>query len=215
MPETLKYSALITPDELKADAINSLKFDPTATTVVDGLGVSYKDVTIRAIHSVTDSIEQHLDRKLIVTRNNDDIQDHQWDYNKALDKWQHYSRHYPLVEIETANVTISNDKVRMLAGVKKGEVDYFAGYRRADQALADLQAELPDLDTLPEILPGDINRVAFRLVMYELSQAKQNSFAVQTRTQVVGQTQTEITKERATYYEDELSKLDGYQYITL
>lgn len=213
MPETSQYTDLLIPAELKVDALRSLDIDVTDATQQSDMGGSYQDAAILAIRDVTEAIESYLDRKLMVRKWDVDIQRWQWEENKALGKVQHLPGHWPVVQVETAGVTISNDGVRLLAGDRKDEAELYAGYKRRDQALADLQGELPALTETPDELPYDIRRVAMRLVMYELTQALQNTYAVSSVTKTAGGATAEITKARADVYAEELARLSTHRRL--
>lgn len=213
MAETLRYTDLITPDDVKLDAINSLGIDVTDATTVSGLDGSYKDAAINTIKDVTEAIESYLDRKLIVRKWDIDIPVWKWEDNKALDDMQHYPRHWPVVQVVTSGVSISNDGVRLLSNTTQDEVEFYAGYRRREQDLTALQNDLASLTSLPAELPYDIRRVAFRLVMYELSMAQQNIYALSSVTKTAGGATAEITKARSDVYGEELSKLHSHRRV--
>ncbi|WP_441001308.1 hypothetical protein [Fodinibius sp. SL11] len=220
MTETLQYTDLLTPAELKVDALSSLGIDVTDETNVSGLGGSYKDATIRAIQDVTGSIEEYLDRKLIVRKHNIDIPSFKWANNNALDKQQYYPPQWPVVQVVTSGVDISNDSERFLSTASKSEVEFYAGYKRRDQNVGnddsdDISNEdgLSGLSETPENLPSDIRRVAVSLVMYELMRAKQGTIAMSSVTKTAGNATAEITKVRQDVYEDELSKLHSHRRI--
>lgn len=224
MAETLAYTDIITPEDIRVDAYQSLQINVTDPNTIQGLGASYRDLAIRACQDVTSEIEAYLDRKLIVRKHTIRVPKYKWEYQEHYEDYVHLPRHWPIVQIETSDVTAGNYNIRLLAATQKKEVEYYAGYRRPDETLDVLkgaagsfnyqQGDLTGLDTLPELLPKAIKRVAFRLVMYELTQAKQNSFATSSQTQVIGNTQTQmITETRRDYYENELSKLDNFKYL--
>lgn len=213
MAEDSKYTDLLTPDELKVDALSSLGIDITDKTTVSGLGGSYQDAAILTIRDVTEAIESYLDRKLIVRKHKIDIRSHKWADNDALDEMQYYPPEWPVVQIETSGVEISNDSERFLSDTKKDEVEFYAGYKRRDQTLSNLQDELSDLDETPEDLPYDIRRVAVRLVLYELTQVKQGTVATSSVTKTAGNATSEITKARTDVYDDELQKLHDERWV--
>lgn len=220
MSETAQYTDLLTVDELKVDALNALNIDVTDSSTVSGMGGSYKDAAILAIRDVTDQIQRYLDRKLIVRKWDIDIPSYKWAYNASLEKDQYYPPQYPIVQVDTSGVTISNDSVRLLAATEKKEVVYYAGYKRRDQTVGggsnDIDTAANGLDGLtgtPDDLPHNIRRVAFRLVMYELTMALQNTYATASTTKTTGQMTSEITKARTDVYEQELSKLHSHRRI--
>lgn len=220
MDETLKYTDLITPDELKVDALSSLGIDVTDAATVSGLGGSYKDAAIMAIRDVTDEIEAYLDRKLIVRKYDIDIPAYKWAENEPLDKMEYYPPNWPVVQVVTSGVSISNDSERLLSGAKKDEVEYYGGYKRREQTVGDdgtndldSEAGLSGLTETPDDLPGAIRRVATRLVMYELMQVKQGTIATASVTKTAGNATAEITRARTDVYEEELAKLHSYRRV--
>lgn len=220
MPETSRYTDLLTPDDIKVDALNALSIDVTDTTDVSGMGGSYKDAAILAIRDVTGAIESYLDRKLIVRKWDTDIESFKWDENKALDKMQYYPDQWPVVQVETSGVSASNDGVRLLSSTNKDEVVFYGGYKRREQTVGDdgtndLDSEtgLSGLTETPDDLPYDIRRVAFRLVMYELTMAVQNTFATSSVTKKTGQATAEITRSRTQVYDEELQKLHSHRRV--
>lgn len=220
MPEQSEYTDLLTPAELKVDALRSLGIDVTDTTEVSGLGGSYQDAAILAIRDVTEAIESYLDRRLIVRKHDIDIPSHKWAENNALDDMQYYPPNWPVVQVETSGVSISNDSERFLSNTKKDEVEFYAGYKRRDQTVGDggdndLTAEdgLSGLTETPDELPYDIRRVAVRLVMFELMQTKQGTIATASVTKTAGSATAEITKSREDVYSKELEKLHDKRWV--
>jgi hypothetical protein len=217
----LAYTDLLTPSDIKLKAFNSLSIDVTSENDEIGIGQSYKDLCIDAIQDVTDAIESYLDRTLIVRKVDIDIPDYKWTENEALEKMQFYPAHNPIVQVATSGVSASNDKNRLLANSEANEVTYYGGYKRKEQTVGedestDIDSAANGLDELTETppnCPNDIQRVAFRLVMYELTMAEQNSFAVASSTKKSGQATTEFTRSRQDVYDQELEKLYNYRRV--
>jgi hypothetical protein len=220
MPETLRYTDLITPDDVKRDAANALNIDVTDENQVSGLGASWKDACLIAIRDVSEAIESYLDRKLIVRKWEIDVQEWQWELNRALDAYQHMPAHWPVVQVETAGVSASNDAFRLLSAAKMAEVALYAGYKRREQTVGGAEHNiataangLEGLTETPPDLPYDIRRVAQRLVMYELTPARQNTSAVSSVTKTAGGATAEITKTAEDVYGRELGKLHQHRRV--
>lgn len=197
----VSFDALITVDELQEATFGSYSID---------LANNYNAAVSRKIENVSALIEQYLDRKLIVSkhtvfpywteRDNDDYQ------------FAYVVKEYPIVEIVTSDVNKIDD-LRIGANNKIDEVEYYAGYKREDQTLSDLQAEFSGLSNTPKNLHPAIKEVAIALTLYEINRAMNRAYGYGTRTTTNGQMSTEIVKERDNVYEHELSKLKTLRYI--
>lgn len=205
---------IITPDEIKRDAINSLSIDVTDATSVSGIDGSYKEVAEQLITDTSRLIDSYLNKRVIVDRYQPDIYSDLWEYDSRKGKYFYYAT-YPVVQVDTTGCTISNDKLRILSGEVENELDYYAGYKRSDQTLSDLQSQFASLTGTPDNLPDDIRRVCQKIVMFELDMAINNTYAQSSRTQTMGNATSEITRLQTDFVESELGKLYRYKQLAI
>lgn len=210
----MAFYDIITPDDLKRDAINSLNIDVTDETVIDGIGKTYKQVSESIISDVSGMIDTYLNRKVIVDEYDLDTDKVEWQYNDDLGKYFYYGV-FPVVQVESSGATISRDNLRILSGEIERKLNYFAGWKRPEQDLSALQDEHSDLDTLPEDIPFDIRRACQRICMYELGQALNNTYAERQRTQNTGQATTEITQVDPDFVWKELKRIHKYKILVV
>jgi hypothetical protein len=163
------YSDLITTSEFELESEDFADFDLADTGTLAALGAIISDVT--AI------IEGHLDRRLIVRPYTIYANYEDWTYDPARALWWMYAPQWPAVEVDTAGVTIGRSMnaretgdILLYASRYQGAIVYYAGYRRSDQDLTELQAEsgLSTLGTLPDALPYDLRSAAIEACMYKL-----------------------------------------------
>lgn len=163
----------------------------------DQFNIDVWDGAVLAIVDVTDRIERYLNRHLIVRpphaqRFRMDVEyfDQDWREQSGYETASGaplslaYSREWPLLQVTAVDQAATYNSFIQFVDKRKRfafnlenldgypyMIQYYAGYKRRDQALADLQAADPDLAALteePEDLPGLIRRVAIRLTVAEI-----------------------------------------------
>ena len=193
----IAYTALVTAPEVIADALQS-------TTLSEW---DDNDAVVRAIEDVTSTIEEHLGRDLIVREQTLRFHQSQWRTDQryiaqeALDlTYVAFAGQWPVLEVlevdgdsaKAAHMQIFDDGRKI--GYESSTVVYqhpayvkvFAGYRRRDQDIAALQAELATLTVLPPQLPGKIRKAAAELALHRLFAAESKQFGTGRRMQQVG-----------------------------
>lgn len=122
---------------------------------------------------------------------------------------------WPVVQAETTGLSVG-PKPHLLKtndeDADAGTFEYFAGYRRQDQDLSALQAELSDLTTLPDVLPPDIRRCAFALATYELVRAAEGTIG-RRRVQTSGPVSITVDSADRGFPERELKRIDNYRKV--
>ena len=175
------YSALLIAQDVADHAEESFELDITETktlAVVESL-----------IGQVTGMLEGAigLNRNLIARKYDHYFELEDWEYSSARTLWETTVNQYPVVEIDTAGFTagiskhaFNNEADRILYTSRHcGLIEYYAGYARTEQVLADFtdggtgQGSLTDLGTLPPTLPDDIRNVAINGVLMLLAERRQ------------------------------------------
>jgi hypothetical protein len=197
----MAFTDLITGAEVVTDAINSTR-----------VGAADAEMTA-AITDVTSMIEEELNRTFIVRSFRLRIKPSDWCIderyiNSDLEPiYVFRPKDFPVVEILAAqNGTVTDVSAFEILedghligldldnhddGTLPVNLDVFAGYRRSDQNLEALQAELATLTATPDVLPAIVRRTASELVLRRLTLAETKMLAGISRTQVVaGQTVT-------------------------
>lgn len=220
----MAYTNLITIDELDSDAVSSLDVTGDVPYAAE-----------RAIEDVTALIEAHLDRKLIAREHlmlGRDIE-LEYDYDVSSDatsRYSFYAAEWPVLEAkevtpEDFSLDVHPDERRFYTEIPMGtgagrirRVRYFAGYRRADQKLDDLPTgdgeALDGLSEEPPVLPSDIRRVAGRLALHVLTDAKKGTIGRRSVDYSLGDGNG-VTVEGATegFVQGELRKLDRHRSL--
>ena len=220
MSTPLPYTALLTAAETVRDAVDS-------TALKAGTD---DDVIHQAVIDLTDLVETYLDRTLIVRLCTQFVCAYEWERlpGDPSNRYVAWARQWPLVEItDPAEVSIHPARKTQFITDSPGdkEISYFAGFRRADQDLAVLQAAtdpddpaltpLADLTVLPPLLPGAIRGVCLELVLHRLFQAEGKQFGTgQTRQQIgSGQMVTVQATDRG-FVERVLKRLSTHRYLS-
>jgi len=206
----MAYDDLITFKRLRqANAGNAvgelLEIGPEAKTVISG---------------VSSLIRSRLGRVVIVQKVSQRIAPHDWtdDETTRGSEVRAYADEQPLVEVtSTGDVTASDLSIRTKStfqapGVVLGQVDYFAGWRRPGQEMADLPTgsdeALEGLSELPPELPGVFAEVAANVTMHVLKNRDENLGQRSTRT--IGGQETVIEGADPGFLDRELSRLSKY-----
>lgn len=205
----MSYTDLIPYEDFARDTLQGVE--------LDGMGSAIE----AAITDATAQIETHLNRKLIVREHIQPIANGEWLPNEYDDPdliegtrlaW---ADQWPIVQVETAGVSTFADNRRLKVDADDadpGSYTYFAGYRRQDQDLSALQAELSDLTTLPDVLPPDIRRCAFALATYELVRAAEGTIG-RRRVQTSGPVSITVDSADRGFPERELKRIDNYRKV--
>ena len=165
----LNYDAIMSVEDVQKELRDSVP------------GLDFSDATDllfieTIIGEVTRSIESILDRNIIVIQHRQYTQYSHWRYDNARGSYWVYADAMPIVEIDTAgfssgksNASRLNDIITYSSGFS-GAITYYSGWKRPEQTLSDLNAELPDLGTLPSNVPEDIRSVAIQGIMHRISE---------------------------------------------
>lgn len=198
---------MVTIDELKRDAVGSLDIDLTDQTVNPDIGFSYKEVSEDAVKDASSDIDSYLDKSVMISKHTEFIRKDDWYYNEARNKYEHIPNNYPIVQSTT-----EFDGIYLLSDSRPSEVTYYAGYRRSDQTLGDLQETLPELTNLPPILPGTIRRVCVNLALYYIVEAYDRLIPYESMEKNMGGAISTIRKDIGSP-ERQLSKLEGWRRL--
>lgn len=137
----------------------------------------------KLISNASDSIETYLNKKLSPT-----------DYKEYPDDWEAFHGKFKMIPARTPVIDCEGAEVVgnsfLLFDEVEESITYKAGY---------------------EIIPEDIKRVCFNLVMFEWGRVSSNSYAQSVRTVVTGSATAEITKAPKDFYADELKRLHKYK----
>lgn len=208
----LSYTALITASEVETAAMSNF-------SEVDFTG-SDQDHVEDIIEDVTDSIEQYLDRRVIVRKYKDQpVPAWRWNYDEIREDYVHMPPNRPIVQVETDGVSVGTDEhgedVYLLSGnTQEEEVTFYAGYKRGGQTLSDLQSAIDDtLDTTPDDIPGAIRRAALKLVLYEIDLELQAMHAKSSRDVNNAGSLITLNQPRTDVYEQELDKIAQYRNL--
>lgn len=207
---------LITPLELKSHALNSFTVDLTdeaAQTSLDGR--SYKEVTVEVIEDVSSQIQQELGRNLIVKKHPERVHDSRWEETGS--KFLLYTPERPLIKAEDGNgnaldVTETAIEVDSIPE----QVTYWAGYRRKDQSLQDIQAigdsiTQEEYDNI-EILPQVLRRETIKLCIYELKIVLSNLIGFSVLTKQSGGVESNIQR-REDQFHSTMQRLDTFRNL--
>lgn len=174
------YSALLIADDISDEGEFAFPFDISDDNTLE---------TVEAlIQGVTGIMEgaAGLGRNLIVREYTHYFRYHDWDYDEARCMYFVRAPQWPVVEIETSGFT-AGDSMHSWQGESNlilytsrfsGVINYFAGYKRAEQTLGNLtdggagEGSLT-LTTLPPDLPYDIRSKAINAVLKELAERRQ------------------------------------------
>lgn len=182
---TLTAAGAATPSSDMAQPYTDLVTAAEVAAASGSLSIDLQDAPTEArveslCQAVTDEIEQHLDRELIVRAVTMRTPVDRWRTSpREAGGFEIYAPAWPVVEASTAGVTLGKARPGgqlLYAESREREIAGFAGFRRADQVLSgagqgqtNLQSEdgLGDLSTLPPLIPGLIRQVAIDLVLMD------------------------------------------------
>lgn len=223
----LSYKALVTLAEFRANIFNA---DATAADT------SHNDAIDDVIENVTERIEAYLRRRLIVRRHRDYYESLNWFIDRSQNQESDtvksvYLQQWPVVQVidilpsDVTNPSIHNDGRRVyttdtnLSEAYNGieEVEYYAGYKRADQTdLSTIQADNGATD-LSELtaggyallveLPWDIRQVANRLCLYEIANIASGTIGIGPTVQEVATATLNMQGPREDFVDRELMKI--------
>lgn len=200
----------------------------------DNLGQPYKAPTPeqteaaieQAILDMQGNVETFINRELIVREYCETFgHGNRWKYNLALQKFELSLKNWPVVQVISVtandgddltsefsldtetydNYVLLTDSVRV--GIK---VRYYAGYRRRDQELSDIQAYSDmhaGLTELPPILPSDIRSCVTELVLNRLTVAKNQQFGVGQTVKGIAGNELQYTKPDSYFSSSRLRRL--------
>lgn len=207
-PQALeKIGNMITIQELKTTASGSLDIDLTDQTINSAIGVSYADLSQQAIDDATSEIESYLDKKILISKHTEFILSDDWYYNEAREKYEHIPNNYPIVQSDT-----EFDGIYLVTSEKKSQVEYYAGYRKTDQQLSDLQEDLPDLTNLPDPVPSVIRSVCANIALFRIIEGYDRLTAYGSMEKNQGGVNTTISKD-VMNPERQLTRLEGWQRL--
>lgn len=166
------YSALL----LASDVTTELQSAFTSLNTGDADTLKALEAMIQGVTGMVEGAAG-LGRNLIVREYTHYVQHEDWDWDEARDRFFIRAPQWPVVEIDTSGFTIGtstrswqNEQDLILYTSRfSGLINYYAGYKRAEQTLVALQTPLPNLGTEPSDLPYDIREVALDAVLWKMA----------------------------------------------
>ena len=161
------YSSLIIADDIDDEGLTPFNYDLTDANTLEAVEAIIQEVTAVLEGAVG------LNRNLIVREYNHYFQYNEWEYDPAREKYFVPAPQWPIVEIDTSGFTSGISRYSwqneadmiLYTSPYSGVVNYYAGYKRSEQVLADLQTPMPNLGTAATDLPYDIRNVCINGVM--------------------------------------------------
>jgi hypothetical protein len=177
---------LVTPDDLVHAAGGSVTADPSDEE--DRLRIRAKLAAAQA------RVEGWLSRRLPVHK-----------YTLPPSVWQRtfagygyayafWAPEWPIVQSDVEGAVVRGGAMLYAVETTPDPVTLWAGYRREDQTLEDLQEEVPDLEVLPPVLPADLRDAVIELALIKLNAASRGTLGSGRVVQQVG-TQASVTVE--------------------
>lgn len=180
---------MVTPEDLKRDAINSVDIDFTDTATQPGIGTTYRAISLQGIADAIGYVEGFLDRTLEVDSYTDYIDPKDWEYNSAREQYTVYAENRPIQSVDTDGVEYT--KSLLISGSRTKKVEYTAGYTT---------------------LPTDIRRTITNIAIYLILVAYDNLIPYQSTEKNISGVATTISKDPM-YIERELKRIEGYQRL--
>lgn len=197
----LSSTALCTLQDVADHALQS---DTSLRDLVFASGAQYEAEAGRIIEAASDRIRQFLGRDLIAREYTDLLsQEEDWTRSKRAPSGADLRldprivRSWPVLSVDEA-VTVVDERT-IYAGQGLDSITYIAGYRRADQVLADLPQAVQDAiasDADVPTLPAEIVRCAAVLSVIRATHQLQGLEGVSTATFDQGDFATTVTKNR-------------------
>lgn len=166
-----------------------------------------------AIRDATSDIERYLDRTVVVDKIDQGANYSDWRLDRKQDatKYTLWAEQWPVVQVETSNVSIHRNSRKLERDKQTTEVvTYFAGYRREGQTLSDLQTQYSALSTTPNRLPGAIRRVALVLSLHYILRARSGDLGFSEVTQTVGPQQVTVRTDQG-FVREQLSRIERFR----
>lgn len=168
------YSALIIADDIEDEGLAPFNYDLTDANTLETVEAIIQEVTAVLEGAVG------LNRNLIVREYSHYFQYDEWEYDAARALYFVAAPQWPIVEIDTSGFTSGISRYSwqneadmiLYTSPYSGVVNYYAGYKRSEQVLADLQTSLPNLGTAPGDLPYDVRSVCINGVMKEFAERR-------------------------------------------
>jgi len=196
----------------------------TISAVLDGALSSsdYSGAEAQVKEAILDAqglIENHLHQKVMVHRTTQLVEPRDWLVDERTDttKVRAWAETQPVVQVVSPpelSVRIGGSRQFVRNEAQVTEAEYFAGWRRRDQALSDLPTgtdeRLDGLTTEPPPLPGEIRRVALNLTLYALNEAE-HAPGITDRQQATGAGTVTISGPDPGFEQRQLRKLDRYR----
>lgn len=191
----LRFESIVTPQDIARVWGDAEAWDPLAA---ENLAA-----TEAAAHFATDAVEAYLSRHLIARKHAE----------LSLGKSVIFlARHLPVLQPVSGCEIWFGNQLRSLVDVNE-RLEYYGGYRRSDQRLADFQALYPDLTVEPPLLPQHIVDVAAAIAVRHLRHALHGRYGADTDVQQIG---TILYQSRSQVdMSDLLSMLDTDRYFVL
>lgn len=203
----MAYDDLLTVGEVIQSSLSS------SSAVEDEPGVVQS-----SIQDVQGMIESYLRQPVMIHKRTQGVLAHEWMSDELPDdhRWRIWAEARPVVEIDSpSEVSIRYDNEQLVRDqAENGTIDYFAGWKRSDQALSNLPTgsneALDGLTTEPPTLPQDIRKAAIKLVLFDMGELVHDTGFTETTTNTPGGTMTIRGPEQG--FEDrQLSNLSTYR----
>jgi len=197
----MAYADLVTYNEVQSRAME-------ADATIDNEQAEVEAV----IADISRRIESHLHRPLIAHSVTQRIYRPAWHDEAVSEEVVAWAEHWPVVEVLADDYSAFESRKIQAESADDVAMTYVAGYRRADQSLADLQAEVPSATVEPGVLPEDIRNVALRLVLFEVAETADDILGLGQREQAIGTGNALTVRGRDSGFQmRELRKLDTYK----
>lgn len=222
----LPYTALITPAALQGRALDSLALNLSTDSNGDPVDPEGWEAAVLAIEDAGGALQDALGRSQLIARKVEEyFPARLWQPGVKPGRYYVWTGAWPAFEVEdTAEVDYSVEAARgadaslrrLFAPVRSdAEVTYYAGYRRKDQTLEDVQAEVPGVTKEPPVLPAAIRAACVELVLHRLFQAENKQYGTgQTRQNIGGQNVT-VSSTDTEFTRRTLKRLHSHKKLSL
>lgn len=219
----LPWNGLVTAEDIERDNLGQPFKAPTPEQTQAAIE--------QAILDMQGNVETYLNRNLIVREYCETFTNPCYRYNLAYQKFELTLKSWPVVQVISVtslngedlsdefsldNETYEDYKL-LTSNVSVGiKVRYFAGYRRKDQSMTQIQAyseKHRSLTALPPILPNDIRSCVTELVLNRLTVAKNQQFGVGQTVKGIAGNELTFTKPDTYFSSSRLRRLKKHMRL--
>jgi hypothetical protein len=191
----------------------------TGEVVADLGGI--EDEAKAVITGVSSLLRQRLGRVLIVEAISQRLAEHHWQIDETSGQVQFrtYADEQPVIQVDTGPAGRQGTTYLTAARRMRGEITYYAGWRRPDQVLSSpgqeetklptgAAVDIDDLTTLPPTLPAIMQEVAVDIALHVLARRDHNLGQRSTRT--VGGQQLVVDRAEPGFIGRQLARLSRF-----